>query len=143
MRPLRLVRRVDLTGWLLLLALAATACHAQAASAVPRVITGADQGGEVHLKAGERLELRLESNPSTGFMWYVHPRSTPLLRLTGQSQREADRQSAEPRVGRPIVQVFRFAPRRCGDGILLLHHVRSWEKPSPDEEQYRIHVFIE
>ena len=143
MQPLRLVRRVDLIGWLLLVALAATVCHSQAVSAAARVVTGADQGGEVHLKAGETLELRLESNPSTGFMWYVHRQSTPLLRLPGQSESEAAGQSEGSAVGRPLLQIFRFAPRRSGDGILLLHYVRSWEKPSPDEEQYRIHVFIE
>jgi inhibitor of cysteine peptidase len=127
----------------LLVALAAAVGHSQAVSAPARVITGADQGGEVHLKIGETLELRLQSNPSTGFMWYVHPQSTSLLKLTGQSESEDAGPSEGSAVGRPVVQIFRFAPRRSGDGVLLLHYVRSWEKPAPDEQQYRIHVFIE
>jgi inhibitor of cysteine peptidase len=143
MQPLRWIRRAGLICPLLLVALAAAVGHSQAVSAATRVITGADQGGEVHLKAGETLELRLEANPSTGFMWYIQPQSTPLLRVAGQSESEAAGPSEGSPVGRPVVQIFRFEPRRSGDGVLLLHYVRSWEKPAPDEEQYRIHVFIE
>jgi predicted secreted protein len=72
-------------------------------------------------------------------MWYVHPKSTALLKLTGQTQTDA----AEPGVGRPIVQVFTFQPKRAGDGILLLRYVRSWEKPALGEEQFMLHVVIE
>jgi predicted secreted protein len=62
-----------------------------------------------------------------------------LLKLTGQSQTEA----TEPGVGRPVFQIFKFEPRRSGDGFLLMHYVRSWEKPAPDDEQFDVHVFIE
>jgi len=103
------------------------------------VVTEADKGGDVHLKTGDQLEVRLKSNPSTGYMWYVHLKSTPLLKLVRQSETEA----TEPGVGRPIVQVFTFEARRSGEGILLLHYVRSWEKPASDEEQFNLHVVIE
>jgi inhibitor of cysteine peptidase len=122
-----------------LLALAAIACCPQTAFAATKVITDADKGGVVHLRLGDTLELRLKSNPSTGFMWYVEKESTPLLKLVHQSQTDV----TEPGEGRPVFQVFRFEPRRGGDGVLRLHYVRSWEKPAPDEEQFDIHVVIE
>jgi len=31
---------------------------------------------------------------------------------------------------------------RRGRGILLLHYVRSWEKPAPSEKQFAIRVRI-
>jgi len=132
-------RRFDCVRWLFLFAFLAIACHNQAALAATKVVTDADKGGDIQLKAGETLELRLSSNPSTGYMWYIHPKSTALLRLTGQTQTEA----TEPGVGRPIVQVFTFQPKRKGDGILLLRYVRSWEKPALGEEQFTLHVVIE
>jgi predicted secreted protein len=49
----------------------------------------------------------------------------------------------QPEVGRPIVQIFDFAPRAKGTGVLLLHYVRSWENPDPNEEQFALHVTIE
>jgi predicted secreted protein len=122
-----------------LLAFAAIVCLPQTAFAATKVITDADKGGVVHLRLGDTLELRLKSNPSTGFMWYVEKESTPLLKLAHQSQTDI----TEPGEGRPVYQVFRFEPRRGGDGVLRLHYVRSWEKPTPDDEQFDIRVVIE
>ena len=109
------------------------------ARATTKVVTDADKGGTVTIKMGDVLEVRLSSNPTTGYAWYVHKQSTALLKLTSQSQT----QPAQPGVGRPILQVFEFAPRAKGTGVLLLHYVRSWEAPDPNEEQFSLHVTIE
>ena len=139
MHLLRSVRRLGSVRWLFFLALMAIVCSAQTAFAATKVITDADKGGVVRMKVADRLELRLKSNPSTGYMWYVKKESTPLLKLVHQSQTDA----TEPDVGRPVFQVFQFEPRRAGEGVLRLHYVRSWEPPSPDEEQFEIHMVIE
>lgn len=112
---------------------------AVAARAATKVVTDADKGSTVHLKMGDVLEVRLSSNPTTGYAWSVDPKSTPLLRQTSQSQSPA----AQPGVGRPIVQIFRFQPTGKGMGVLLLHYVRSWQKPDPNEQQYDLQVVIE
>ena len=143
MRSDRLFRRVDSLRWLL--ALMAIACFAQAALAATKVITDADKGGVVHIKSVDQLELRLKSNPTTGYMWYVEKESTPLLKLHHQSQTEVP-VPAEERpglVGQPVFQVFTFEPRHRGDGVLKLHYVRSWEVPTPEDEKFEIRVVIE
>jgi predicted secreted protein len=114
-------------------------CCSTVASAATQAVTDKDKGSTVHLKTGDVLEVRLSSNPTTGYAWYVHKQSTALLKLSGQSQTEA----TQPGVGRPIVQIFKFEPRDKGTGVLLLHYVRSWEKPDPNEEQFDLHVTIE
>jgi inhibitor of cysteine peptidase len=139
MRCVRAARRFDALFFLFLLAVLAFAFHPQKSFAATKVVTDDDKGSDVQIKLGDTLEVRLASNPSTGYMWYVHPKSTALLKLTGQTQTDA----AEPGVGRPIVQVFTFQPKRAGDGILLLRYVRSWEKPALGEEQFMLHVVIE
>ena len=128
-----------------LFVLLTAALFSQAALAANKTITDADKGGTVHLKAGETLELRLNSNPTTGFMWYLKKESTRLLKLTGQSETKPPEPGAgQPTmVGQPIVQVFDFLARQPGDGVLLLHYVRSWEAPSPDEQQFQVHVVVE
>jgi predicted secreted protein len=65
------------------------------------------------------------------------------MKLVDQSKT----QSKEPGVGRPIVHIFRFEAIKRGDGVLLLHYVRSQEKPDPDkpdpnEQQFDLHVTI-
>jgi predicted secreted protein len=110
----------------------------QAALAATKVITDAEKGSSVQLKLGDILEVHLCSNPTTGYSWYVHPKSTQLLRLLGQSQA----QSHQPGVGRPILQVFRFQAVANGDGTLLLHYIRTWERQTANEEQFDVQVSI-
>lgn len=139
MQPVRPVRWADALRPLFPLVLLFFTFAAGMASAATTVVTDVDKGSSVHIKAGDLLEVRLPANPSTGYMWYVLPKSTALLRLTGQKQTE----SAEPGAGRPVVQVFTFQPKRVGDGILLLHYVRSWEKPTLGDEQFMLNVVVE
>jgi len=141
----RSVRRVQSVRWLALLALAAIACFAQTAFAATKVITDADKGGVVRIKFLDRLEVRLSANPTTGFMWYIEKESTPLLKLVHQTQTEAPEPGAgQPvMVGRPVFQVFTFEPKHAGEGVLRLHYVRSWEKPTPDDERFEIRVVVE
>jgi inhibitor of cysteine peptidase len=145
------MRRMDSVRWIALLALITIACSAQAALAADKVVTDANKGGTIHLKVGETLEARLKANPSTGFMWYIEKESTPLLKLVHQTQADLpDLSSGQPsdqstpqEAGRPVYQVFKFEAKRPGDGVLLLHYVRSWEKPTPEDEHFDLHVVIE
>lgn len=102
-------------------------------------ITAADKGGLVRVKLGAAFQLRLPSNPSTGYLWYVEKDSTPLIRMVKQWQAEA----AQPGVGRPVFQIFRFEGKRRGVGLLKMHYLRSWEPPAPDEEKFEIRVSVE
>ncbi len=126
-------------SWLLFAALFLLVFCPAVAQPATKVVTDADSGGTVTIKMGDVLEVRLSSNPSTGYAWYLTKQSTALLKLTGQSQTQA----TQPGVGRPIVQVFDFAPIATGTGVLLLHYVRSWEAPDPNEEQFSLNVTIE
>jgi inhibitor of cysteine peptidase len=139
MQVARWVRWRDSARWLFLFSLLGIFCQPQPASAANKVITEADKGGTVHLRMGDTLEVRLQANPSTGYMWYIQAKSTPLLKLIHQSQTEP----TEPGVGRPVFQVFKFEPRRPGEGVLLLHYVRSWEPATPEDQQFDLRVTIE
>jgi inhibitor of cysteine peptidase len=125
--------------WLFFVTLLLLVFCAPLSSAATKVVTDADKGGTVEIKMGDALEVRLNSNPTTGYEWYVHKQSTTLLKLASQTQTEA----TQPGVGRPIVQIFEFAPKATGTGVLLLHYVRSWENADPNEEQFNLHVTIE
>jgi len=139
----RTVRWVGSGRWLMVLV--AIVLSAQTAQAATKVITDADKGGVVHMKIVDQLELRLKSNPTTGYMWYVEKESTPLLKLHHQSQTEAPEpgEGQPVMVGQPVFQVFTFVARHIGTGELKLHYVRSWEKPTPEDEQFEIRVVIE
>jgi len=139
MQPVRSDRWFDSLRWFFICVLLAIIIRPEMAFAATKVATDADKGSIVHLKVGDQLELRLQANPSTGFMWYLQAKSTRLMKLTSQTQT----QPTEPGVGRPIFQVFNFIAREPGAGDLLLHYVRSWEPPAADEQQFILHVMIE
>ncbi|MGA2849091.1 MAG: protease inhibitor I42 family protein [Terracidiphilus sp.] len=124
---------------LLLIALFTIACLPQMANAETKVATDADKATDIQVKVGDVLEVRLNANPSTGFKWYIHPRSTALLRLTGETQAAGP----EPAADRPMVQVFTFEIKKKGDGILLMRYAPAKEKPQLGEEQYSLHVIID
>ncbi len=137
--PLALLQSRWRRSALALAALLVFAIESQTAWAATRIVTDADKGGSVQLKLADILEVRLKCNPTTGYMWYVHPKSTQLLKLVGQSQTQV----REPGVGRPILQIFRFQPVAHGDGVLLLHYIRAWEpQVASNEEQFAVRVSI-
>jgi inhibitor of cysteine peptidase len=139
MLPARMRRPFQAALWLFPVTSLLLVFCAPLSSAATKVVTDADKGGTVEIKMGDTLEVRLNSNPTTGYEWYVHKQSTTLLKLASQSQT----QPAQPGVGRPVVQIFNFAPKAMGTGVLLLHYVRSWENADPNEEQFNLRVTIE
>jgi predicted secreted protein len=124
---------------LFLIALFTIVCLSPKANAETKVVTDSDKGSDIQVKVGDVLEVRLNANPAAGYKWYVHPKSTALLRLTNETQTAGP----EPASDRPQVQVFTFEIKKKGDGILLMRYAPAKEKPQLGEEQYSLHVVIE
>jgi predicted secreted protein len=139
MQSFRSGRQLDFACRLFLVILFTIACHPGMAHAATKVVTDEDKGGDVQLKVGDLLELRLKANPVSGTTWYVHPKSTALLKLSGETQTAG----TDPGADRPIVQVFTFEVKRKGDGILLMRYAPAKQKPMLGEEEYTLHVVIE
>jgi predicted secreted protein len=132
-------RRLGWASRFILIVLFTFALLPRMANAETKVATDADKGNDIQVKVGDLLEVRLNANPAAGFKWYVHPKSTALLHLTGETQAAG----AEPAADRPMVQVFTFEIRKKGDGILLMRYAPAKEKPQLGEEQYSLHVIID
>ena len=121
------------------LALAFIVVLAQQAVAATRNLTGADQGATIQLTQGDKVVVRLKSNASTGFAWYLMKTSTRLLKLESQNEIPPE----QPIPGSAGFQVFTFRVADAGTGDLVLHYVRSWEKPSDDEQRFTVHLIIQ
>jgi len=115
------------------------ACCQHRAYAITRVFTDDDKGNDVQVRVGDFLEVHLKSNPKAGTKWFVHPKSTVLLGLSGETQARG----TDPGDPRPVVQIFTFEVRRKGDGILLMRYAPAKQKPQLGEEEYTLHVVIE
>lgn len=90
-----------------------------------QVFTDAQIGSEIEVVAGEQFEIRLESNPSTGYGWELSAMTTPdLVELERSTHLAADTDL----VGVAGTDVFVFAAGR-GAGILRLEYIRSFDDP--------------
>jgi predicted secreted protein len=92
----------------------------------PRTYTDTDTGAEIELATGDQFELRLPSNPSTGYQWIESPSDIgAFLTLVSQTYQAPE----TDRVGVAGTEVFRYEATAQGAGILRLEYVRTFEDP--------------
>lgn len=106
------------------------------------VITEAENGGEVLLKAGQVLTVQLESNPTTGYGWAVTGCDETVLRSEGDPQYVAEPQAGN-RTGAGGWEVFHFQPVHAGETRLELAYRRPWEKDVEPVEVFTVAVTVE
>ena len=105
-------------------------------------LTDANNGGQVTVKVGQTINLRLEANPSTGFGWEVSQVDTKLL------AQEGDKNYAPASQNKPVAggggwEVFRFAVQQKGETTLKLIYHRSWEKGVEPAKTFEVKIQIE
>ena len=99
------------------------------------VLTDAETGSEIEVDSGEQFEVRLDSNPSTGYSWQTSAMTTPeLVVLESQTHVAADTDL----VGAAGTDVFVFTAVG-GAGVLRLEYIRSFDDPIVPE---RVAEFI-
>ncbi|MBN2046243.1 MAG: protease inhibitor I42 family protein [Anaerolineaceae bacterium] len=87
-------------------------------------------GGNTYLKMeggvreGETYQLRLEANPSTGYVWKLMTYDSSLLMLVSGTSFSQRRELP----GSPVVQEFAFTAQADGAAVVELVYQRGWEK---------------
>lgn len=131
----------------------APSASAQATSQAPAArelqLTDADNGTTVRLARDGRLIIALQSNPSTGFSWYVGAMAGPELQLSGKPV-YAPPGSTAPVAGAPGTQVFTFVTTGIGmppAGTravvqMVLEYRRSFEPDVPAAKTFNLTVEI-
>lgn len=121
-----------------ILAILLAACST--AMAAPRVIalTGADAGRTVAAKRGDRLEVSLAGNPTTGYQWEAAADSSAWLKQVGQPEFKAD----SSLLGAGGVVTLRFEATQAGEAALKLIYHRSFEKDTPPLNTFSVTVTI-
>ena len=117
--------------------LAAVAGAGCAASVV--LLDGGDSGSEVQVGIGQTLDVKLESNPSTGYSWQV-VEVPDVLEQVGEAAfaTEADGDV----VGAAGTETLQFTALGAGTGTLLLEYRRPWETDAAAEEVFEITVTV-
>lgn len=101
-----------------------------------QIFTDDEIGLVIEVEPNEEFEIRLESNPSTGYAWEVSAMTSPdLVMLKSEDYEERETEL----VGAAGTEVFVFAAGNEGAGILRLEYIRSFDDPIVPE---RVAEFI-
>lgn len=105
---------------------------------LPRRITEADQSQTVELRVGERIELILSGNPTTGYTWELGDIDTTVLRQIGEIAYQQTGQG----VGAGGAFTIRFEAVAAGRTVLRMRYVRPWERQKPPERAFEATVVV-
>jgi inhibitor of cysteine peptidase len=125
--------------WIVGLALVAAlvACGSDEDGGARQVLDENDVGSDVTVDVGEQFEVRLESNPTTGYAWQVVEQPDVIDLVS--SEYDAPDTSL---VGAGGVEVFVFEGASAGSGELRLEYVRSFEDPPVPAETAEFQVQV-
>ena len=97
--------------------------------------------GDVSLKVGAVLEVRLEANHTTGYSWVFAPAVNPVLMRQGRTVYQEH--VAGSSVGAGGVEIWRFKAVKAGKQGLQFEYRRPWEKGSPPAKVVTFSVTVE
>jgi inhibitor of cysteine peptidase len=110
-------------------------------SAAGVTVVSGQTGGQVSLKVGAVLEVRLESNHTTGYSWIVAPVGSPVLMRQGAAKYEEHATGGKAGVGG--VEIWRFKAMKTGKQGLQFEYRRPWEKDAPAAKIVTYSVTVE
>ncbi|MHC1782055.1 MAG: protease inhibitor I42 family protein [Anaerolineaceae bacterium] len=125
-----------LSGLLLL----QTACTGANPGSASKTIVLKQEGGQFTARPGDILEITLEANPSTGYIWEVDPLDEKILQLDGEPETRSGANANL--VGAPVTQTFRFKAVAPGQATLTISYRRPWEKGIEPEKTYTAQITI-
>lgn len=118
--------------------LLSTSCGPQAGSQGVKIIGESEKGRRINLKVGDVFEVRLTTQPGTGYKWYLRPDAGSQLTLLDERQTRP----AQEGYDRPVFQIFRFRVDHPGKILLHLDYLRPWEKSNPPAESYDVNLLV-
>ncbi len=116
-------------------ALLFTSCAAK-----PLYIGEEDNGKEITVKEGAVFYVKLRSNPTTGYDWYI--KSVPEnIEPMGAKDYIPDK-TKKSVVGSGGYTVFEFKAAKKGSGVLSLVYKRNWEGELPSSQRFSVKINV-
>jgi inhibitor of cysteine peptidase len=107
-------------------------------AAFAQPLTMADNGKTLNLAVNDPVEVKLEGNPTTGYVWEVEPYDTSVIKAVG----EPDYQSDSNLIGAGGVFTFKFQAVAEGQTTLKFIYHRTFEKDVPPIQTYELKIVV-
>ncbi len=105
-------------------------------------LTFDDKGKSFELEKGERINIKLESNPTTGYEWILSGETdTSVVSLFDSKFVQTEKE--EELVGAGGYEIFTFKAENSGQTEIILTYKRSWEEEELKEEfLFKINITV-
>jgi inhibitor of cysteine peptidase len=101
-------------------------------------LTQADNGKAVMVRSGEKIVLRLNENPTTGFQWALEQDNDEIVELV-----ESDYiQAPSAGVGAGGQHVWTFKAKKSGSARIALKLWRAWEGDKSITERFEVTIHV-
>ena len=95
-------------------------------------------GQTIELEAGQKLQISLAGNPTTGFNWELLEFDPAVLKQVGDMEYKADSKL----IGSGGVITFTFKALASGSTTIQLIYHRSWETDVPPANTYELGITV-
>ena len=123
---------------LLILLVAVLTVPLAACSGGAKKLSEKDSGAVVRLRPRGKLEIALDSNPTTGYRWEVASMDESVLRQVGEPEFKSDSKA----LGAGGKTIFTFQAVSEGKTVLKLIYRRSWEKKAQPAKVFEVSVEV-
>ncbi|MBF2079466.1 MAG: protease inhibitor I42 family protein [Synechococcales cyanobacterium T60_A2020_003] len=101
-------------------------------------LTQADNGRTIDIWVGDRLDVNLRENPTTGFQWGIDQNNDEVLRVEGA---EYISPTTSP-IGGAGQRTFTFIGQQSGTAELRLKLWREWQGESSVVERFTVTIQV-
>lgn len=102
-------------------------------------LTEKDDGHSQEIQIGDVLEVLLDGNPTTGYIWELGKSEGPVLNQKG----EPEYQALTRLIGSGGTYAFRFEAVQVGETSIELIYHRTFEKDVPPAKTFKIKVIVQ
>jgi inhibitor of cysteine peptidase len=134
------MRRCLMNRGLLLSLLMALSCLTLGAADKVLQVTSGSAGKALDFKVGDRFDITLVGNPTTGYNWEVAGGVDGVIEQSGKVEYHS--QGTQPQPGGGGTFTFHFTAKSKGNTHLKLIYHRSFEKDKPPIETFELTVNV-
>lgn len=102
------------------------------------LLTIEDSGRDIVAHPGDRIEVRLNENPTTGYRWAQESLNEAIIKSIGSDYEMPE----DPLVGQGGIRSFQYQAAGVGETVIALKYWQEWEGESSVTERFTISVTV-
>jgi len=111
-------------------------------SAVGKTLTEKNNGDSINLEIDDKVEIKLESNPTTGYSWFLSDKvDSTIVSVTDPVFIESKKD--KELVGAGGYEIFTIKTISKGKTSIILNYERPWEEEVEPIETFEITISVD